>query len=148
MSLATRARSLFDGLFRRGRMEAGMEEELRFHREQYAADLMKRGMAPKEAELVALREFGAIEPLKEECRQARGLRLLDEASQDLRYAIRSFLRSPGFTAASILTLALGFGANTAIFTLVDRAVLRPLPFPDAGRLAVIHTVDTKTGELD
>jgi len=145
MSLATRLRSLFEGAFRRSRMEAGMDEELRFHRERYAADLMRSGIPEHDAELRARREFGAIEPLKEECRQARGLRMLDEAAQDLRYAVRSFRRSPGFTFAAILTLALGFGANTALFTLLDRAMLRPLPYPDPGRLVVVSSTDLKAG---
>ncbi|MGA7238101.1 MAG: ABC transporter permease [Bryobacteraceae bacterium] len=146
MSLRARFRALFEGLFRRDRMESNMEEELRFHRERYAADLVRTGTAPRDAEVQAHREFGAIEPLKEECRQARGLRLLDETAQDLRYALRSFRKSPGFTAAAILTLAIGIGANTAIFTLVDRWILRPLPYPDPDRLTVIYTLDTKTGE--
>ncbi len=148
MSLRARFRSLFEGVFRRRRMESNMEDELRFHRERYAADLVRTGMPPRDAELQARREFGAIEPLKEECRQARGLRLLDETAQDLRYALRTFRKSPGFTAAAILTLAIGIGANTAIFTLVDRWILRPLPYPDPDRLTVVYTLDTKTGETD
>jgi putative ABC transport system permease protein len=143
-----RLRSLLQGAFRRRHVEEGMEEELRFHREQCAAALVRSGMAPREAELQARREFGAIEPLKEECRQARGLRLIDETAQDLRYALRVFRRSPGFTAAAILTLAIGIGANTAIFTIVDRWMLRPLPYPDAAQLAVIQTLDLKSGETE
>ncbi len=148
MSLLARFRALFEGVFRRGRLESNMEDELRFHRERYAAELVRTGTPPREAELQAHREFGAIEPLKEECRQARGLRLLDETAQDLRYALRTFRKSPGFTAAAILTLAIGIGANTAIFTLVDRWILRPLPYPDPDRLTVVYTLDTKTGETD
>jgi putative ABC transport system permease protein len=148
MSLRARLNSLFEGVFRRDRMESNMEDELRFHREQYAADLVRSGTPPREAELQARREFGAVEPLKEECRQARGLRLLDETAQDLRYALRSFRKNPAFSAAAILTLAIGIGANTAIFTLVDRWILRPLPYPDPDRLTVIYTLDTKTGETE
>ena len=148
MSVHARLRAIFEGVFQRHRMESNMEDELRFHRELYAADLVRTGTAPRDAELQARREFGAIEPLKEECRQARGLRLLDETAQDLRYALRTFRKSPGFTAAAILTLAIGIGANTAIFTLVDRWILRPLPYSDPERLTVVYTLDTKAGETD
>ncbi len=148
MSFTARLRALARGTAGRRGMESSMDQELRFHRETYAADLVRRGLSHDEAERRARREFGAIEPLKEECRQALGLRLVDEAAQDLRYAFRSFRRSPGFCAVAILTLAIGLGANTAIFTLVDRWVLRPLPFPDPDRLLVVNTRDLKTGGTD
>jgi putative ABC transport system permease protein len=145
MSLFTRVLSIFDGVFRRNRMENGMDEEIRFHVARYADDLERTGIPRAEAERRARREFGPLEPVKEECRQARGLRLLDETVQDLRYAVRSLRRSPGFAAVSILTLATGIGANTAIFTIIDRWVLRPLPYHDAGNLVSISTVDAKGG---
>ena len=145
MSLLARVCSVLAGAFRRNRMESGMEEEILFHVARYAADLERSGMPRAEAERRARREFGPLEPLKEECRQARGLRLLDETVQDLRYAVRSLRRSPGFALVSILTLAAGIGANTAIFTIVDRWVLRPLPFHDAGNLISISTIEPKRG---
>ena len=145
MSLFARGLSILDGVFRRKRMESGMDEEIRFHVARYADDLERTGIPRAEAERRARREFGPLEPVKEECRQARGLRLLDETVQDLRYAVRSLRRSPGFAAVSILTLATGIGANTAIFTLVDRWVLRPLPYHDAGNLVSISTVAAKGG---
>jgi putative ABC transport system permease protein len=145
MSIFARVLSLLDGIFHRNRMESGMDDEIRFHVARYADDLERTGMPRAEAERRARREFGPLEPVKEECRQARGLRLLDETVQDLRYAVRSLRRSPGFAAVSILTLATGIGANTAIFTIVDRWVLRPLPYHDAGNLISISTVDPKRG---
>ena len=124
-----------------------MEEEIQFHVARYAADLERSVHALRGGAGIpgARREFGPLEPLKEECRQARGLRLLDETAQDLRYAVRSLCRSPGFTAVSILTLAAGIGANTAIFTIVDRWVLRPLPYHGAGNLISISTIEPKRG---
>ena len=139
MSILSRIRSILEGAFRRTLMENGMDEELRFHVARYAADLESGGLPRAEAERRARREFGPVEAVKEECRQARGLRLLDETTQDLRYAARSLRRSPGFAAVSILTLAAGIGANTAIFTIVDRWVLRPLPYPGAANLVSIST---------
>jgi putative ABC transport system permease protein len=145
MSLFARVLSILDGVFRRNRMERGMDEEIRFHVARYADDLERTGIPRAEAERRARREFGPLEPVKEECRQARGLRLLDETVQDLRYAVRSLRRSPGFAAVSILTLATGIGANTAIFTIIDRWVLRPLPYHDAANLVSISTIDAKGG---
>jgi putative ABC transport system permease protein len=140
MSIFACVFSILDGVFHRNRMESGMDEEIRFHVARYADDLERSGIPRAEAERRARREFGPLEPVKEECRQARGWRLLDETAQDLRYAVRSLRRSPGFAAVSILTLATGIGANTAIFTIVDRWVLRPLPYRDAGNLISISTV--------
>ena len=145
MSIFARVLSLLDCVFHRNRMESGMDEEIRFHVARYADDLERTGMPRGEAERRARREFGPLEPVKEECRQARGLRLLDETVQDLRYAVRSLRRSPGFAAVSILTLATGIGANTAIFTIVNRWVLRPLPYRDASSLISISTIDPKRG---
>ena len=110
---------------------------------RYADDLERKGIPRAEAERQARVEFGSLEPVKEDCRQALGLRLLDETRQDLRYAIRSLRRSPGFAAVCILTLATGIGANTAIFTVVDRWVLRALPYPDPENLVSVMSVDMK-----
>ena len=129
-----RLRSFTSGLLRRDRVEDGMAQELRFHLEAYADDLVADGVSPAEAMRRARLEFGGVERVKEECRQARGLRFVDELRQDVRYAIRSMRKAPGFTAAAVISIALGIGANTAIFTLMDAVLLRAMPVKDPQQL--------------
>jgi macrolide transport system ATP-binding/permease protein len=129
-----RLRSLAAGIVRRGRFEDAMTDEMRFHLEAYADDLVTAGLSPAEARRRAHLEFGGVERVKEECRQARGLRLVDELRQDVRYAVRSMAKTPAFTAAAVISIALGIGANTAIFTLMDAVLLRAIPVKEPHQL--------------
>ena len=117
--------------------EVSMDEEMRFHLEMEERELVAKGYAPREARRLARVRFGGVERYKEEGREARG-RVLEDAVQDVRYAVRGLRRRPAFAATVIATLALGIGATTAVWSLVDAVVLRPLPFPAPERLARIQ----------
>lgn len=140
-----RFRSLFRVLTRRRDFEEGMSEELRFHVEQYSEDLVHSGVAADEARRRARMEFGSLNSVEEECREARGLSLFDELAREMSYAWRLLRKTPGFTITAVLTLAICIGANLTIFAAMDAILLRPLPFPDAGRLVTIFNTYPKAG---
>ncbi len=127
-------------MVRRGKLDAELDEELRSHLEMAAEEYRRRGMAADEAWRRALRDFGGVTQVSETVREREGWLLIENLRRDLFYALRQMRRSPGFTAVVIVTLALGIGATTAMFTLVYSTLVRALPYPQADRIVAIHDV--------
>jgi putative ABC transport system permease protein len=132
-------------IFQRQKADEELDDELRDHLELKTQEYIAQGMSPQEARRSAVLEMGGVEKRKEECRDARGTHFLETFAQDLRYGFRMLRKSPGFAAIAIITLALGIGANTAIFSYVNAWLIKPLPFPQADRLMVLLSHDTKKG---
>src|SRR5215207_8055966 len=138
LRILRRFASFLRAVSHRSAFEHDMDEELRFHVESRTADLRRRGLSPEEAARRARVEFGSIEKHKDDARASFGLRLLDEVRGDTRYALRTFARNRTFTAAAVATLALGIGANAAIFSLFDALMLRWLPVMDPQSLVQLR----------
>jgi predicted permease len=125
-------------VWRRKQMEEQLEKELRFHLEQHTAELTEQGHSPQEARRQASLALGGPEQVKEQCRDARGTRWLEDLLQDLRYALRTLRHKPGFAAVTLCTLALGIGATTVMFTVIDGVLLKPLSYPESDRLVAVQ----------
>jgi predicted permease len=132
-------------LWRRSKMEEQLEKELRFHLDQHTTDLIAQGHDPAEARRQARLTLGGPEQVKEKCRDARGTRWLEDLLQDFRYALRTLRHEPGFAAVALCTLALGSGATTVMFTVINGVLLKPLSYPEPERLVTLHEQTEKYG---
>jgi putative ABC transport system permease protein len=134
-------------IFRAKSMDTGLDEELKFHLDRQLEKSIQSGLSPEEAHRRVRLDFGGATQVTEECRDARGTRALEALRQDIRYGFRTLRKNPGFTCVALITLALAIGANTAIFSVVYGALLRPLPYADPDRLIVLNETHPRIGTI-
>jgi predicted permease len=139
MRVWRRLRAGWEAIFGRARVESELDAELRFHVEAHAEDLMRAGLSREEALRQARLKLGGLDRTKEECRDALGVSLVESVFQDMRFGLRMLRKNPGFTSVAVITLALGIGATTAMFTVMDGVVLKSLHYPDVDRIVAINT---------
>src|SRR6266498_1986028 len=123
---------------RRSRLDDELDDELREHLAMLQERFVRNGMDPSEAFYAARRQFGGVTQVKEQLMERRTMPLAEDVARDVRHAARGLWRSPGFSLTVILTLALGIGGNTAVFSVVDQLLLRPLPYPNGDQLVIVE----------
>jgi putative ABC transport system permease protein len=140
-------RSVWGAVLGRARVESELDAELRFHVEAHAEDLVRAGLSREEALRQARVKLGGLERTKEECRDALGVTFVESLIQDVRFGLRMLHKNPGFTTVAVITLALGIGANTAVFSVINSVLLEPLPFKNPAQLVSLRETESAPGDF-